>query len=135
SRRRHTRSKRDWSSDVCSSDLLLRFPFYITKKIFSVSKSKDNNGKTRSNDVNKDKVKKNSNLVKSVKIIHAIILANEKKKKFKKIAKAKRNGLIVISDSFTQNENSGYKDGPKLQHWLNKENKIKNKIKTYKHNI
>ena len=23
SRRRHTRSKRDWSSDVCSSDLLL----------------------------------------------------------------------------------------------------------------
>src|SRR5437868_11193406 len=25
SRRRHTRSKRDWSSDVCSSDLLGRF--------------------------------------------------------------------------------------------------------------
>src|SRR5699024_12009477 len=25
SRRRHTRSKRDWSSDVCSSDLLLCF--------------------------------------------------------------------------------------------------------------
>src|SRR5699024_11661807 len=24
SRRRHTRSKRDWSSDVCSSDLLVR---------------------------------------------------------------------------------------------------------------
>src|SRR5699024_11890015 len=24
SRRRHTRSKRDWSSDVCSSDLFLR---------------------------------------------------------------------------------------------------------------
>src|SRR5699024_11360520 len=26
SRRRHTRSKRDWSSDVCSSDLLLDEP-------------------------------------------------------------------------------------------------------------
>src|SRR5699024_11599201 len=25
SRRRHTRSKRDWSSDVCSSDLLLLY--------------------------------------------------------------------------------------------------------------
>src|SRR5699024_11474394 len=24
SRRRHTRSKRDWSSDVCSSDLIIR---------------------------------------------------------------------------------------------------------------
>src|SRR5207249_5622498 len=30
SRRRHTRSKRDWSSDVCSSDLVIRmeFPHY-----------------------------------------------------------------------------------------------------------
>src|SRR5579885_3811461 len=28
SRRRHTRSKRDWSSDVCSSDLLLPRLFY-----------------------------------------------------------------------------------------------------------
>src|SRR5207249_8948024 len=27
SRRRHTRSKRDWSSDVCSSDLV--FDFYL----------------------------------------------------------------------------------------------------------
>src|SRR5699024_11675024 len=26
SRRRHTRSKRDWSSDVCSSDLVTREP-------------------------------------------------------------------------------------------------------------
>src|SRR5699024_11883524 len=26
SRRRHTRSKRDWSSDVCSSDLVLHVP-------------------------------------------------------------------------------------------------------------
>src|SRR5207249_6866630 len=26
SRRRHTRSKRDWSSDVCSSDLIIRDP-------------------------------------------------------------------------------------------------------------
>src|SRR5699024_11893766 len=25
SRRRHTRSKRDWSSDVCSSDLIISF--------------------------------------------------------------------------------------------------------------
>src|SRR5438067_6809914 len=26
SRRRHTRSKRDWSSDVCSSDLIVTLP-------------------------------------------------------------------------------------------------------------
>src|SRR5699024_12009730 len=32
SRRRHTRSKRDWSSDVCSSDLL----FLPTSNMFSL---------------------------------------------------------------------------------------------------
>src|SRR5699024_2287527 len=31
SRRRHTRSKRDWSSDVCSSDLTV-FPYRKTSK-------------------------------------------------------------------------------------------------------
>src|SRR5207249_6645841 len=29
SRRRHTRSKRDWSSDVCSSDLAFIIPYSI----------------------------------------------------------------------------------------------------------
>src|SRR5699024_11368922 len=29
SRRRHTRSKRDWSSDVCSSDLQIAGPFKL----------------------------------------------------------------------------------------------------------
>src|SRR5699024_11577020 len=38
SRRRHTRSKRDWSSDVCSSDLIHRFlilrVLYVRKTVF-----------------------------------------------------------------------------------------------------
>src|SRR5699024_12072977 len=34
SRRRHTRSKRDWSSDVCSSDLAWMFPAGIATLIF-----------------------------------------------------------------------------------------------------
>src|SRR5699024_11763240 len=32
SRRRHTRSKRDWSSDVCSSDLYIRIWFMFRGK-------------------------------------------------------------------------------------------------------
>src|SRR5699024_11371147 len=33
SRRRHTRSKRDWSSDVCSSDLLIaKLDYFIEKE-------------------------------------------------------------------------------------------------------
>src|SRR5256885_16358951 len=32
SRRRHTRLQGDWSSDVCSSDLRLPFPFMLTAR-------------------------------------------------------------------------------------------------------
>src|SRR5699024_11813379 len=41
SRRRHTRSKRDWSSDVCSSDLLIIFilPFSSFCSVFSPAPS------------------------------------------------------------------------------------------------
>src|SRR5699024_11902912 len=34
SRRRHTRSKRDWSSDVCSSDLLTLFIIFLKINIW-----------------------------------------------------------------------------------------------------
>src|SRR5699024_11949112 len=33
SRRRHTSSKRDWSSDVCSSDLTLMSPYFEKEKL------------------------------------------------------------------------------------------------------
>src|SRR5699024_5038442 len=36
SRRRHTRSKRDWSSDVCSSDLQIPSPATIARLLASV---------------------------------------------------------------------------------------------------
>src|SRR5699024_11685864 len=35
SRRRHTRSKRDWSSDVCSSDLLMTWGWDNGSKAFN----------------------------------------------------------------------------------------------------
>src|SRR5699024_11620611 len=34
SRRRHTRSKRDWSSDVCSSDLVHQHPLEVVDPLF-----------------------------------------------------------------------------------------------------
>src|SRR5699024_11751428 len=36
SRRRHTRSKRDWSSDVCSSDLCLLFALVIIAFVIGI---------------------------------------------------------------------------------------------------
>src|SRR5699024_11597034 len=38
SRRRHTRSKRDWSSDVSSSDLFALLPFHTALTPFSAKK-------------------------------------------------------------------------------------------------
>src|SRR5699024_11799532 len=51
SRRRHTRSKRDWSSDVCSSDLcqmrkkvpLKNVPFYTKRKFLEATTSRGGN--------------------------------------------------------------------------------------------
>src|SRR5699024_11704370 len=37
SRRRHTRSKRDWSSDVCSSDLVLPVTKSALSTVYNVS--------------------------------------------------------------------------------------------------
>src|SRR5438067_9372304 len=46
SRRRHTRSKRDWSSDVCSSDLgFLRKPWWVGPLVAGVSYSHYSGGK------------------------------------------------------------------------------------------
>src|SRR5207249_7346744 len=41
SRRRHTRSKRDWSSDVCSSDLLLELHYPVDDLVLQ---AKDDEG-------------------------------------------------------------------------------------------
>src|SRR5699024_12616349 len=38
SRRRHTRSKRDWSSDVCSSDLIEQYHIYLNMVLFNGEK-------------------------------------------------------------------------------------------------
>src|SRR5699024_11750784 len=40
SRRRHTRSKRDWSSDVCSSDLVTQLDFKLSNKTAAAAELK-----------------------------------------------------------------------------------------------
>src|SRR6266436_8426216 len=39
SRRRHTRCSRDWSSDVCSSDLTLMVPLYELERAYELAKT------------------------------------------------------------------------------------------------
>src|SRR5205085_6386547 len=49
SRRRHTRFDCDWSSDVCSSDLLLLPAFIVSVSFMFISFAKANNSATKMN--------------------------------------------------------------------------------------
>lgn len=51
------------------------------------------------------------------KIIWAITLAQEKKKKLKQMTKARNAGILVLTDRYPQTELSGFSDGPLLQRY------------------
>lgn len=68
------------------------------------------------------------------KIIWAVVLASEKKKKLKKITKARNHGLLVLIDCYPQVEVSGYSDGPLLTKYLYKKGMI-NKLAKWEYRI
>ena len=51
------------------------------------------------------------------KIVWAVTLACEKKKKLKKMTKARNAGLLVLTDRYPQTEYAGFSDGPLLQRY------------------
>lgn len=67
---------------------------------------------------NNKKVSLKARLYSLAKIIWAITLANEKKKKLKAITKARNNGMLVLIDRYPQTEIPGYSDGPLLTKYL-----------------
>lgn len=68
----------------------------------------------------KKKVSIKARLYSFAKIIWAVTLANEKKKKLREMTKARNNGLVVLCDRYPQIEVSGYSDGPLLTRYLSK---------------
>lgn len=54
------------------------------------------------------------------KYFWAMTLASEKKKKLKEIAKARGNGMLVLTDRYPQTGTSGLSDGPLLTRYLAK---------------
>ena len=117
------------SGDGSSS--LLRKPMkYVAKKI---------GGKGVGHRVEKEinsggKVSLKSYLYSYCKIIWAVTLAQEKKKKLKKITKARNNGLLVLVDRYPQIEVSGYSDGPLLTKYSSSNNIMK-KISEWEYEI
>lgn len=59
------------------------------------------------------------------KIIWAISLAFEKKKKLKQMIKARNNGLLVITDRYPQSIHPGCSDGPLLTKYANSKGLLK----------
>ena len=59
------------------------------------------------------------------KIIWAISLAKEKKKKLKKVTRGRNNGLLVISDRYPQGQFHGMGDGPLLNKYYESKGLLK----------
>lgn len=68
------------------------------------------------------------------KIIWAITLAYEKRKKYRNIVKARNNGMLVLVDRYPQIEFPDFSDGPLLNKYLNSKGILK-KISIWEFNI
>ena len=72
------------------------------------------------NEKSKKRVSLKAKLYSLAKIMWAMTLASEKKKKLKTIAKARNNGMLVLVDRYPQTDVAGYSDGPLLSKYLKK---------------
>ena len=80
------------------------------------------------------KVSLKSKMYSFAKIIWAVTLANEKKRKLHKMVKAKNNGLLVITDRYPQTIYPGCSDGPLLNKYQ-KSRGILKKISNWENKI
>lgn len=130
-----------WKLDVCTfyfgsgdgKSSMLRMPLVKVTKIIKKNKPMNNNNDTY-NEVVSNKTKKMS-IYKVYKILWAITLAYEKKKKLQSIWKAKSKGLYIICDRYPQSDILGYNDGPLLYKWLSDRNIIKRNLSKWEYNI
>ena len=82
----------------------------------------------------KKKVSLKSRLYSLAKIIWAVTLAKEKKKKQRQMVKARNNGLLVITDRYPQTNMAGAGDGPLLSRYQKSRGLLK-KISDWEYNI
>lgn len=108
---------------------LVRKPLQLALKILKRIKK---NKKVLQNEKCKDK---NYDPKPSVfRVIWALVLAGEKKKKFKQIWSAKARGMIVICDRYPQTQYYGINDGPLLHAWI-KNNGFKKRVALWEDSI
>ena len=82
-----------------------------------------------------NKISIKARLYSFAKIIWALTLAVEKKKKIKKITKARNSGMLVLIDRYPQIDFPGYSDGPLLDKYLSNQKGILYKIALFEKGI
>lgn len=68
----------------------------------------------------KKKVSLKARIYSLAKIIWAMTLAQEKKRKLRRIVKARNSGMLVLIDRYPQTQTPGFSDGPLLTKYLKK---------------
>lgn len=92
-------------------------------------------GKNVENEYKKNKkVSLKARLYSFAKIIWAVSLAKEKKKKLKQMTKARNNGLLVLTDRYPQSSHPGCGDGPLLNKYIDGKG-LFSKIAKWENNI
>lgn len=82
----------------------------------------------------KKKISLKSRLYSVAKIIWAVTLAKEKRKKLRQMVKARNNGLLVLTDRYPQINMPGASDGPLLSRYQNGKGLFK-RISDWEYNI
>lgn len=83
----------------------------------------------------KAETQKKSLLFRIARILWAISLAKEKKKKIFNMRKARNNSMIILSDRYPQTQILGYNDGPLLGEWMERKKGIKKRIAQWEYSI
>lgn len=110
---------------------ILRKPMKVVAKKIS---GKGVGDKVKKEYENKKNVSFKARIYSLAKIVWAVTLAKEKKKKLFQINKARNNGLLVLVDRYPQNIFPGSSDGPLLNRYINNKGLL-GKISRWETNI
>ena len=127
-----------WKMDTCriyfgsgdGKSSLLRAPL----KLIARRRTKQRGDYTATSETDRER-STNTKKMRMAKVIWAILLASEKKKKFMLARKARERGLLVLCDRYPQTSFPGLNDGPLLDIWSKNPSPIKRAIAAWEHRI
>lgn len=111
---------------------ILSIPKRVLKSTLKRERSKNRNV-SKNNKANNSR--KAGKIYIFLRTIWAMLIASDKKRKYKTLYRAKSKGKIVLCDRYPQTQITGFNDGPLLSEWLGSDLKIMQKIAKWEYNI